>query len=146
MNPTYFTSPELSHRLELLGVKSQFDYWWYYPGDPMDQWDLLPGYKLQEYTKRGDDAIKAFHFSDILLPENAKKIWGDDDMAYCSDYCQKIVPAGKDHYCPQAPDYLNNKMMIFEPARKILSRYLGFRIIEDDDWQDWLTEELDKRI
>lgn len=125
----YFASPELSKLLIDRGVVSQFDYWWYYPGDPMDKWDLLQDYQLQENVKRGDDAIKAIHFSDLLLPENAKKIWGD-----YREYHRKI----------NSGEIIQEEFQLWNGVWWNESIRLYSFIQTEKDWQTWLLDQLKK--
>lgn len=118
METKYFASPELSKRLQELRVVSQFDYWWYYPGMPMDGWELLEGYQFRDENKRGDDAIKAYHFSDLLIPHNAFKIWSG---TYYGDE-------------GPTPEFIQRTEVLLFHIQQPNSR-----------WQEWLTEELDKQ-
>lgn len=76
MNQEHFTNPELSKKLEELGVKSEFDYLWIFDDGDEKNAELVQEYSLGNDVS--DNEVRAFHFSDILLPENAKKIWGQD--------------------------------------------------------------------
>jgi len=76
MTNEHFASPELSKRLTDLGVVSEFIYAWNkrtLDGKLKDKWKFCttkPDIELDSYC------IRAIHFSDILLPQNARKIWG----------------------------------------------------------------------
>lgn len=76
----YFTNPELSQKLERLNFVTQFP-------------DALYCYSNKEYTSgleirlsKSDHEVcseelhvKTYHWSDLCIPENAKKLWPGDN-------------------------------------------------------------------
>lgn len=121
MNTNYFTNPQLSKKLEQLGVVSQFNCWWHEDKDFSDPWGLYYEYESLEddnYYAPGKDDVLAYHFSDILLPEAAKKIWGI------------YSESAKLHY---QPFYIGSEQLLF-------------KINSNDDWQTWLEAEVDQAL
>lgn len=89
MNQSLFTSPELSAKLEKLRIKSQFDLQWYNCEEEGADWFL---HKLDlGFQARPIDQRQAYHWSDLCLPENAKKIWGNEFLQEkTEDYLTRI--------------------------------------------------------
>ena len=104
MEPKHFLSAELSEKLEKRGLKTyiaNIDGKWYAPWYP------------------------SFHFSDILLPENAKKLWGEEGgywamPAFASPYRQRtegtIIPNESDRYWQETgyTKHTNNLLKIIQ--------------------------------
>ena len=116
MNKEHWTNIELSKVVEELGVVSEFDYVWARSLKKED-WYLdrknpnMSTVFEQKYT------AQAFHFSDILLPGNAKKIfgesWSHDD--YDINFLCAVQCMEDEYAC------------------------LG-------DWQEWLLKEVNKAL
>lgn len=106
MNTQYFCSPQLSVKLQKLGVESQFD--------------LQAPYIKRQYSYTDDgsnpsnesisELTHIFHWSDMCLLFNAEKIWGDMSWA-------RVV---------SLMTFVNNPPAYF--------------------WQEWLEQEVDKRL
>lgn len=66
----YFCYPGLCKKLQERGIKSQFNFWW--------EWsDFKRDYIFIGRKRKGEKVIRAYHWSDICMPENLKKIFGE---------------------------------------------------------------------
>lgn len=113
-NNQYWCGPELSSMLEELGVESQFDLWW--ACDIEGNW-IKCTEAFMEMEKYSGDKHAAFHFSDILLPENAKKIWGEDEAKTLADQ----------------PWYRSSEAIVYIIANGVYG-----------NWHSWLEGEVEK--
>lgn len=114
MNTSMFCNPTLSARLEKLGVTSQFKAGWI-------RKNQTSKFHFSEHIadlELWKNAIRSYHWSDLCMPDAAKKIWGE---------------RGDDGLTFFAPSYEN--------THKIINA-----ICSGQDWQSWLTEQLDKTI
>lgn len=75
-NQQYWCSPELSEKLEKLGVESQFDFWWEHQA--LIGTEYAPFCLVLGQPDKGVEMHPAYHWSDLCIPENAKRIWGDE--------------------------------------------------------------------
>lgn len=76
MNTQYFANPELSKLLQERGMVSQFEFYWC--GKKLkESWQLAKQDSTGRYSNLDEHGFcqQAIHFSDLLLPDNAKKIW-----------------------------------------------------------------------
>lgn len=116
----FFHHCGLAPYLEELGVESQFDYGWGYdiPEHP-DKLILMNRYSVPNL----EDTQQVYHFSDLLLPENAKKVWGE-----------------------KMRDIMIRDKFINIELWKGAQYKLVSKIRNGEDWQSWLMSELDKRV
>ena len=78
MNQSYFTSPTLSKKLQQLGVESQFSA--HYHKRKQERIVHFEEHNCQDevsgpYFDKSQGDQKAYHWSDICMPDAAKKIW-----------------------------------------------------------------------
>lgn len=96
----YFCSKELGEKLEKLGIESQFEFWWTkdvpfgceIPKEPeilhtyfsygADEW-------FQPNLEKGDQ--KAFHWSDLCLPQNIKLLTEYDSPTLRKMFSEVLV-------------------------------------------------------
>lgn len=127
MSNNYFINPELSKKLEQLGVVSALDYWWRpmktrIAIDGMLQSDviLLSGFRdTDEWEQR------AYHWSDVCLPVNAKKIWGDEYLEI-----KNVI----------------SRQYVWESFAFGLVHRVQWSIYKKRSWQTWLEGEVDKAL
>lgn len=130
MNQQHFTNPELSKKLEQLGVVSQFDYWWYQNVIPIEksgkahtyesEYSFTDNHKAYFFRPKMSnidcgDFTQAYHFSDLLLPHNIK-LW---NRYYTEENKPNLIPIGS---------------------------YLMDLVFNEQDWQTWLEAEVDQAL
>lgn len=108
INHRYFANPELSELLEQRDLRSQFEF--YYRGSKL--------YHIDSGKVEEDKDQLAYHFSDILLPDNAMILFG----RWPSDWENRIHA-------------FLNRVFIFERSNAMTDE-------DYTEWQTWLEKEL----
>lgn len=129
----FWVNARTSAMLEELGCESQMD--------QMGSWsiseiDFSPEQKL-------------FHFSDLLLPENARKVWGEDDVCEASggeQICETVNTNGFPITVCCCIDRDNNGSCSSTERWRARVDELVHRISYGDPFTDWLHEEVKKAL